>query len=88
MKKYVTYMNRIEVDVEEVEKETDKTVTINGRRNNKRSDWKNYHDSFDDAKQFLIDVARKKVDMRAIKLEVAKEELENLNYINNPEIQN
>ena len=58
MIKYETACGRIsKVDVI---KETAKTLLIttaydtSGTRRSKRSDWYNYHDSFEDAKDFLI----------------------------------
>ncbi|MEW8048955.1 MAG: hypothetical protein AB2792_20095 [Candidatus Thiodiazotropha sp.] len=41
----------------QVEKETDKSVWINGRRSAKRSDYENYFDSFDDAKAYMTKYA-------------------------------
>jgi hypothetical protein len=55
MKKYVTkdYSNKIiAIDVE---RETDESVWINGRRNAKITSWARYHNTFDDAKTYLIE---------------------------------
>ena len=75
MEKYRTRFDKVErLDIE---KETEKTVTINGRRENKRSDWQNWHDTFDDAKQFLVDAAQREVDGLRRRLESAKGKLGN-----------
>lgn len=62
IKKYKTRWGRI--SVETFEKETDCfLVGANGRRTSKRSSWENYFDSWDEAKQFLLDEAQQKLDM-------------------------
>ena len=43
-----------EIEEVEVERETEHNVWINGRRHNKRSEYANYYDSFDLAKNALI----------------------------------
>jgi predicted nucleic acid-binding Zn-ribbon protein len=75
MIKYRTQWDKIEAL--EIEKETAKTVTIKGRRENKKSDWQNWHNTFEDAKQFLIDNAQKEIDGLRYRLEKAKGKLGN-----------
>lgn len=57
--KYLAYRRTWGVKIEqiEVERETEKFVWIDGRRNAKKSEYENYFDSFDDAKKFLMDYA-------------------------------
>jgi len=62
MIKYRTRYERIEAI--EVLRETEKQVVLSGkmeRRENKRSDWSNWHDTFDDARNFLIDLSEKEI---------------------------
>jgi hypothetical protein len=44
---------------------------INGRKDAKRSEWQNYFNSFDEAKNYLIDNAQKRVDSLRTQLESA-----------------
>jgi hypothetical protein len=69
----------------EVEKETEKFVILKQagmtgkpRREAKRSDWQNYHDSWEDAKTFLINEAKQKVSMAESVLLKAKNHLQNM----------
>jgi hypothetical protein len=79
MIKYRTRLNAIEML--HVDKETDKTVTVRhsskGRayRENKRSDWSNWHDSWEEAKVFLVDEALKKVASAEKAVQYEKEKL-------------
>ncbi len=69
-----TIGNRIEKV--EVVGETECFVKLpNGRKDAKRSEWQNYFDSFDDAKNYLIDKAQKRVDSLRTQLESANGEL-------------
>jgi len=72
--KYLTKFNRVEKV--EVAGETDHFVKLlNGRKEAKQSDWCSYFDSFDDAKNYLIDKAQKRVDSLRRSLESANGEL-------------
>ena len=74
MIKYLTKFNRVEKV--EVAGETDHFVKLlNGRKEAKQSDWCSYFDSFDDAKNYLIDKAQKRVDSLRRSLESANGEL-------------
>jgi len=53
-------------------------ITQHGRRERKRSDWTNWHDSWEDAHAFLIDGANKKVTELAEELAAEKEQLEKI----------
>ena len=59
MKKYrartsFRWSAKAEITTVEVERETDHNVWINGRRHNKRSEYDDYFDSFDQAKSALL----------------------------------
>jgi hypothetical protein len=61
-----------------VEKETESSVWINGRRNAKKTDYHSYFDTWDDAKRHLLTVAEKKVVGIRLNLERANDELGNI----------
>lgn len=46
----------------EVEKETDKSVWVNGSRFSKRSEWKNFFSDLDEAKKCLRDYHKSEMD--------------------------
>ena len=75
MKKYrtVTYSNKIEVC--EVERETDKSVWIKGRRNDKITEFNRFHDSFEEAKQHLIDRHEKNIKRHRDEIHRSESEL-------------
>jgi len=59
MKKYFAQIQKrwscqAEIKEIEVERETDSSVWINGRRNAKRSDWGNYYDTWQEAHDALL----------------------------------
>ncbi len=73
--KYVTggygkYIERVEI-----QRETDASVWINGSRNGKWTDWKKYHDTWDHAKNYLIETKTAKVRNYQSQLDSAKDEL-------------
>ncbi len=41
-----------------VERETESSVWVNGRRKAKKGDWHNYHHSWEEAREYLIKKAR------------------------------
>lgn len=60
----------------EVAGETDHFVKLlNGRKEAKRSEWFNYFDSFDAAKNYLLGEATKRVENLRLQLERANGEL-------------
>jgi len=72
--KYLTKFNKVEKV--EVVGETEHFVKLlNGRKEAKRTDWSNYFDSFDDAKNSLVEKAQKRVDSLRRQLETANGEL-------------
>lgn len=60
------------------ERETDHSVWVEGRRYNKRSSWYNHFDSFEEAKQYLLNKAVLNVESLERQLKNAKEELEKI----------
>ena len=78
LEKLMKYKASFMMQIELVEciKETEKTVTLlNGRKANKRSDYENYFDTFEDAKKYCIYFYKKKVCEIGYNLEKAKEKL-------------
>jgi len=56
--KYRTYFNEPKIEAVEITKETDKSVFFGKEREQKRSSYQNWHDSFEDAKTFLLEAAK------------------------------
>jgi len=74
MIKYRTRFGKLEAI--EVGRETAKMVYVNGYREGKRSEWSNYYDSFDEAKETLTYELYKEVLGLRKRLEIAQEKLE------------
>ncbi len=78
MIKYRTRFDKIEAL--EVERETDKQVVLPAKggcrssRENKESEWSNWHDTWDEAHAFLVRNAERKVESCRMALERAKGE--------------
>ena len=74
MIKYYTRCRYIDPTITsiEIDKETDKSVWINGRREAKRSEYRVYHDTWDDAKTFLLNRAESQVNSARYALNQAK----------------
>ena len=91
MIKYRTRFDKIEAL--EVERETDKQVVLPAKggcrssRENKESDWSNWHDTWDEAHAFLIRNAEQKVDACRLALERAKGELGQIKGMKRPNMQ-
>lgn len=90
MKKYKTTGNwSATIEVVECEKETAASVWVKwnptsiARRNNKRSSYENYFDSFQEAKDFLIKQGKTKVESARRGLEEANSYLGNANGLRN-----
>lgn len=60
------------VEIVFVEKETEKSVWIRGRRIAKRSSYENYFDTFDEAKEFLTKYAESTLNSARRRLELAQ----------------
>ena len=72
MTKYKAYYySRPEVEKVEVEKETESSVWIQGRREVKETQYSAFFDTFQEAKDFLIDVFEKKAQTVRRQLERA-----------------
>jgi hypothetical protein len=83
MKKYKTLCGKL--DVKEIERETEKMVFFsNGQREHKRSSWQNYFDTWEEAKQFLIDEAKLKVRHAQSRLDSCKAKLKLINDLKKP----
>ena len=80
MKKYRTQFD--EIKEIEVLRETEKQIVLmSGLRESKTTEWQSWHDSFEDAKQHLIDAAQKDIDSINTRLNFAKERLEKINSL-------
>ncbi len=84
MIKFVTDDYRPKIETVEIEKETAVSVWIKGRRNAKRSYWRNYHDTWKDAKQFIMDAAEEKVSQLRLQLELEKGKQANIKGLKPP----
>ena len=60
------------IEVVEVERKTEKTVWIDGRRHAQLNDYHAYFDTFDEAKTYLLGVAESKLDAARRNLENAQ----------------
>ncbi len=67
-----------------VERETEKSVWINGRKSSKRSNYENFFDTWEDAYAFLLGGARKKVISAERTLENATNKYNAILSISNP----
>lgn len=65
----------------DVEKCTDKCVWIDGRRSNRSSDWDKYFPTYTEARQHVIDAARKRYVSAEVALQRAKTDLEKAELI-------
>lgn len=91
MKKYKTSGSwKAAIEVVECERESDSCVWIRGgfskaeRRNNKRSSYENYFDSFQEAKDFLIAQGESQVKSARGRLEEANSYLGNAKGLKDP----
>jgi len=87
MIKYRTRFKKIEAI--EVSRETDKCMfypSPSGRevREAKRSDWQNWHDTWDEAHRFLLDEAEQEEKRAMLSLQAAQEKLENIKAMKKP----
>lgn len=86
MKKYKTSQSLWKPSIEavEVEKETAQSIWIDGRRIAKLSSYDNYFDSFDDAKNFLCELAKQEISKHRKRLESAQQSLETIRNLAEP----
>ncbi len=83
MKKYAARINnRFNCDAKisevEIDKETDTSVWINGKRRAKRSLWMNYYDTWEEARDGLLLIQQWRVEMLRSQLKRANSALENI----------
>ena len=82
MLKYMT--NWIRIEEVEIARETEQCVFhINGRRESKHSGWHNFFDTWEEARQWLLDKAENDVASLRRRLETAKGHLGNIKGMRN-----
>ena len=75
MKKYLTKKYYDEIEILEVERETAESVWIKGSRSAKSTTYSIYHDTFDSAKQFLIELHERDIKAAREKIQRAESAL-------------
>ena len=68
----------------EVERETEHCVWIRGRKNTKNSDFASYHDSWNEAKAFILAEAEDKAASLRRQLDIANSKIENIKGMKEP----
>jgi hypothetical protein len=68
----------------EVERESDTSVWIGGRRAAKKTEWRRYFDSWEEAHQYLLDLAASKVVHVRNELQRANDRLGNVKGMKKP----
>lgn len=68
MKKYRTATWGKLIEAVDVDRETEASVWVNGRRNGKRTEYHSYFDTFAEAKQYLLDIAERSVNSARLNL--------------------
>lgn len=63
------------IEAKEVERETEHSVWVNGNRNAKWTSWHKYHNTWEEAKDYLLDMAKRRVKSYEDQLASAKESL-------------
>lgn len=83
MKKYMACFGGIEET--EIERETAKQVVFkNGRKVSKRSAWRNYYDTWEEAHDRLMTESKNKIDHTRKQLEIANEQFVNVKGMTKP----
>lgn len=73
------------IDCVECERETDKFVwPLNGRRTAKITDWDMYHDTWEEAHEFLLIRANRAIDVAKKNIELASEHVVHLKSLKKP----
>ena len=75
------YWTREKIRPVEVEKETPAFVFINGRRHSKKAADHGVFDTFEDAKQFLMDIAKDELDSIKARVDHARSKLEHIQQL-------
>lgn len=85
MIKYRTTNEKWENKIEkiEIERETEKMVFYEGRKELKRSDYQSWFDTFDEAKQSLVEKAEGRVENCIYSLAAEKEKLSEVKELKN-----
>jgi hypothetical protein len=73
-----------EIKPVEVERETESSVWISGRRQSKRSSYQNYFDSWEEARAFKIEDCEREVAAARRELEYANSKLGNIKGMKKP----
>lgn len=73
MKMYETKSWTDKITEVEVERATSSSIWINGRMSRKRSDWKNYFDSKQEAIDYQIECCKKDIEINDNKIRTAQE---------------
>lgn len=85
----IKYRTRFrEIEAIEVARETAGFVVMTGtraRKEAKRSDWSNWHDTWEDAHRFLLRIARERVVGTEADLKMAKSNLATIEAITPPQ---
>lgn len=68
----------IPIETVEVERETDSSVWINGRRNAKTTSWDKYWDSWEEAHAYLLEKAERSLQSARRSLEMAQAKYGNI----------
>ena len=89
MKKYRTggydrWLVEAKIEEVEAERETETSIWIKGRRNNKLSGYEAYHDTWEAAHNFLMEKATEKVESARRELERHKSALGNVKGMRKP----
>lgn len=89
----IKYRTRFESEIEalEVIKETEKQIVFVGNlgaqnRESKRSDWQNWHDTFEDARQFLLEKSESEAVSLRKRLEEVKKRIETIKGLKEQEL--
>ena len=79
--KYRTGGSRNDIEKQEIQKETEYSVWINGSRSTKWTRYHKYHDTWEDAKCHLLINAKMAVSTAESRLETARENLVKVNKL-------
>ncbi len=85
--KYMTCGKYAEIERVQIDRETYASVWINGHKSMKRSEWRNYFDSWDAAKAHLVANAELDVTRASGVLQQANSLLKIVTEYTNPEVQ-
>jgi hypothetical protein len=74
-----------QIEMVEVDRETDSSVFIDGYRRAKRSSYDNFFDTWEDAHAYLLKKAENSASYARRNLEIANGELGNIRGLKNPD---